>query len=95
MRSKQGNDRKPTRQDSQKKLDINGLDQSASPNQCARSKKQEPKRQRQDLSLFEALVECATREESPGTISDDDAGNTPIYIICKIAIYSLRWECLV
>ncbi len=75
MRPKQSNDRKITRQDSQKKLDANGLVQPASPNQStARNKKPEPKRQRQNLSLFEALVECATREESSGTVSDDDAG---------------------
>jgi hypothetical protein len=79
MKSKQSNDRKTTRQDSQKKLDTNGIDQSVSPNHSARNKNPDPKRQRQDLSLFEALVECATREESSGTLSDDDAGIHPIY----------------
>jgi hypothetical protein len=81
MRPKQSNDRKPTRQDSQKKLEINGIDLAVSPNQSLKNKKLEPaKRHRQDLSLFEALVECATREESSGTVSDDDAGSHPTRI---------------
>ncbi len=91
MRPKQSNDRKITRQDSQKKLDINEVVQPPSPNQSARHKQPvEPKRQRQNLSLFEALVECATREESSGTVSDDDAGIHLIRTDMKVRKYSLR-----
>lgn len=80
MRSKQSHDRKNTRQDNQKKSEINGNEPPSITSKSLRSKKTEAKQPKHDLSLFEALVECATREESSGTISDEENGGIGITI---------------
>ena len=84
MPSKPRNERKGTRQNNDDKAETNGkVHVSNINNQASKAQKSEPKRA-QDLSLFEALVECATREESSGTVSDDDTG--PIHDIFKFRI---------
>lgn len=80
MRSRQGNARKKVGKDGLKNVETNGSEQPIISRKSLRSKKTETNQPKHDLSLFEALVECATREDSSGTLSEEDPGEWEIVI---------------